>query len=262
MGRPGPEDAERARRGVAVLRPGDADRARRRRSPAASPRSRSTRRARRANCRMWVAAAGGGIWRTDDALALHRSGPPPPDDLPTTAFGSLYLRRRPRHALRRLGRAERLERLRGGLGLFKSTDGGASWSLVPGSAAVATNRSIGAIAPTRATRTRSTSARRSPATARRPSTAAAARRRTRRRSGVYKSTNGGAELRARAGPLAKAPPPTRRLPRPATTGSRAASRSSSSTRTTPTQVYAAVFGYGVWRSADSGGHAGRRSSTR
>ena len=33
-----------------------------------------------------------------------------------------------------------------GLGLFKSTDFGASWTLVPGSEAVATNRSIGSIA--------------------------------------------------------------------------------------------------------------------
>jgi hypothetical protein len=42
------------------------------------------------NCRMWVAAAGGGIWRTNDALAGTVQWIEPPNNLPTTAFGSLY----------------------------------------------------------------------------------------------------------------------------------------------------------------------------
>lgn len=52
-----------------------------------------------------------------------------------------------KHALRRLGRAERLSGdSEAGLGLFKSTDGGGSWQLVGGSQAVSINRVIGAIA--------------------------------------------------------------------------------------------------------------------
>ena len=42
------------------------------------------------NCKLWVAAAGGGIWRTNDAMAAHPTWIAPPDTLPTNAFGSLY----------------------------------------------------------------------------------------------------------------------------------------------------------------------------
>jgi hypothetical protein len=44
-----------------------------------------------APCRLWVAAAGGGIWRTNNALAGTPSWIAPPDDLPTNAFGSLII---------------------------------------------------------------------------------------------------------------------------------------------------------------------------
>ncbi|MEA2313054.1 MAG: hypothetical protein QOE28_3022, partial [Solirubrobacteraceae bacterium] len=41
------------------------------------------------DCRVWMATAGGGIWRTDDALAAHPTWIAPPADLPTNAFGSI-----------------------------------------------------------------------------------------------------------------------------------------------------------------------------
>src|SRR5690349_6645925 len=41
-----------------------------------------------APCRLWVAAAGGGIWRTNDALAATPAWIAPPNDLPTNSFGS------------------------------------------------------------------------------------------------------------------------------------------------------------------------------
>ncbi|HEY2636761.1 MAG TPA: hypothetical protein VGI54_05175, partial [Solirubrobacteraceae bacterium] len=97
------------------------------------------------NCRMWVAAAGGGIWRTNDALATHPAWTPPPGDLPTNAFGSLYYDAAHDTLYAGSGEPNGSSDSEAGLGLFKSTNGGASWSLVPGSAAVATNRSIGAI---------------------------------------------------------------------------------------------------------------------
>jgi hypothetical protein len=87
-----------------------------------------------APCRLWVAAAGGGIWRTNDAPAAVPAWIAPSVDLPMNAFGSLVVD--PNGS----GDSE------AGLGLFKSTDGGQTWQLVPGSSAVATNRSIGAIA--------------------------------------------------------------------------------------------------------------------
>src|SRR5206468_2272554 len=98
------------------------------------------------DCRMWVAAAGGGVWRTSDALATPVSWTPPPGDLPTDAFGSLYYDAAHNVLYAGSGEANGSSDSEAGLGLFRSTDGGASWSLVPGSAAVATNRSIGAIA--------------------------------------------------------------------------------------------------------------------
>ncbi|MCW3064840.1 MAG: hypothetical protein JWN32_2012 [Solirubrobacterales bacterium] len=98
------------------------------------------------NCKMWVAAAGGGIWRTNDALAAHPTWTPPPASLPTNAFGSIYYDAAHDVLYAGSGEPNGSGDSEAGLGLFRSTDGGASWSLVPGSDAVATNRSIGAIA--------------------------------------------------------------------------------------------------------------------
>src|SRR4051812_39302034 len=102
-----------------------------------------------APCRLWVAAAGGGIWRTNDALASAPAWIAPPDDLPTNAFGSLIVD--PNDASGNTvyagsGEPNGSGDSEAGLGLFKSTDGGASWQLVAGSQPVAINRSIGAIA--------------------------------------------------------------------------------------------------------------------
>ena len=64
------------------------------------------------NCRVWVAAAGGGIWRTDDALASTPSW-----TYVSSSFGherdrNADLRLGDQHALRGHRRAERLGRLR------------------------------------------------------------------------------------------------------------------------------------------------------
>jgi hypothetical protein len=98
------------------------------------------------NCRMWVAAAGGGIWHTEDALAPHVEWIEPAEDLPTNAFGSLYFDAPTNTLYAGSGEPNGSSDSEAGLGLFRSTDEGETWSLVPGSAAVATNRSIGAIA--------------------------------------------------------------------------------------------------------------------
>ena len=64
-----------------------------------------------APCRLWVAAAGGGIWRTNDALAAHalldRAAGRPADQRLRLAHRRPQRRER-QHAVRRLGRAQRL----------------------------------------------------------------------------------------------------------------------------------------------------------
>jgi hypothetical protein len=97
-------------------------------------------------CRLWVAAAGGGIWRTDDAKAATPTWTVLDNGLPTNAFGSLIVD--PNDASSNTlyaGTGEANAINQAGLGLYKSTDGGDHWSLVPGSFAASHDRSIGAI---------------------------------------------------------------------------------------------------------------------
>jgi hypothetical protein len=97
-------------------------------------------------CRLWVAAAGGGIWRTDDAKAATVSWTALENGLPTNAFGSLIVD--PNDSSSNTlyaGTGEANAINQAGLGLYKSTDGGDHWSLVPGSFEVSHDRSIGAV---------------------------------------------------------------------------------------------------------------------
>jgi hypothetical protein len=98
------------------------------------------------DCRMAVATAGGGVWTTDDALAGNVQWSPPPNDVPTTAFGSLYFDAANDVLYAGSGEPNGSSDSEAGLGLFKSTDFGDSWTQLPGSVPVATNRAIGAIA--------------------------------------------------------------------------------------------------------------------
>jgi hypothetical protein len=97
-------------------------------------------------CRLWVAAAGGGLWRTNDAMASHVRWKAIDNGLPTNAFGSLVLDPTDRSGdTLYAGSGEANAINQAGLGLFKSTDGGDHWALVPGSFAVSHDRSIGAV---------------------------------------------------------------------------------------------------------------------
>ncbi|MEA2301562.1 MAG: hypothetical protein QOE44_2097, partial [Solirubrobacteraceae bacterium] len=97
-------------------------------------------------CRLWVAAAGGGIWRTPDAKAASVAWSPIDDGLPTNAFGALIVDPTdPTGDTLYAGTGEANAINQAGLGLYKTTDGGDHWSLVPGSFAVSHDRSIGAI---------------------------------------------------------------------------------------------------------------------
>lgn len=100
------------------------------------------------NCRLWVAAAGGGIWRTDDALAATPTWKAVDAGLTTNAFGSLLVD--PRDVSGNTlyagsGEANLSGDSEAGLGLFKTTNGGDSWSLVDGSQAASKGNAISSI---------------------------------------------------------------------------------------------------------------------
>jgi len=100
-------------------------------------------------CTLYVAAAGGGVWRSDDALAPNPHWSPISADIPSTAIGSLLIDPSdPTGQTIYAGTGEESgsSDSEAGLGLYKSTDGGNHWSLVPGSLDVAKDRGIGAIA--------------------------------------------------------------------------------------------------------------------
>jgi hypothetical protein len=200
------------------------------------------------SCRLWIAAAGGGIWRTNDALASHVSWIAPPNDLPTNAFGSLVYDAAHSTLYAGSGEPNGSGDSEAGLGLFRSTDFGAHWSLVPGSAAVATNRAIGgiAIAPNGAIYIGT-------AVARHGSSAVNGGRRTPPNAptlGVYRSTDGGAHFTLESDLVSKAPA----NPTPASTGSDWFQGGISDLKldpNSPSNLYASVIGYGIWRANQS-----------
>ncbi len=205
-------------------------------------------------CRLWVAAAGGGIWRTGNALAPHPTWIAPPDDLPTNAFGSLVVD--PNDASGNTlyagsGEPNGSGDSEAGLGLFKSTDGGATWALVPGSASVATNRSIGSIAIKQGAPNTIVIG---TAVARHGSSAVNGGRRTPPNApglGVYTSNDGGASF-TRSTDLASKTPPN---PAPASSGVDWFQGGITKLQYDPNNagtLYAGVLGYGLWRSKDGG----------
>jgi hypothetical protein len=88
-------------------------------------------------CRLWVAAAGGGIWRTDNALSgTGASWTFVSGSFATNAIGTLAVD--PNDASGNTiyagtGEPNASGDSEAGMGIYKSTDGGNSWTLVPGS---------------------------------------------------------------------------------------------------------------------------------
>lgn len=87
------------------------------------------------NCRVYVGAAGGGVWRTDTALDTP-TWTFMSDSFGTNAIGSLLID--PTDATGNTlyagtGEPNASGDSEAGVGVYKSTDGGATWTLVPGS---------------------------------------------------------------------------------------------------------------------------------
>jgi hypothetical protein len=97
------------------------------------------------DCRAWVAAAGGGIWRTDDALASNVSWTYMSGGFATNAIGTLTYDA-PSHTLfAGTGEQNASADSEAGVGIYSSTDGGSNWTLVAGSAAMSAGNSISSI---------------------------------------------------------------------------------------------------------------------
>jgi hypothetical protein len=101
----------------------------------------------REHCRLYVGAAGGGLWRTNRALSDNPRWTQISDSLATNAIGSITID--PTDASGNTiyvgtGEPNASADSGAGQGIYKSTNGGDSWSFVPGST-FAINRSIGSV---------------------------------------------------------------------------------------------------------------------
>src|SRR5437879_4612114 len=102
-----------------------------------------------ASCTVFIGAAGGGGWKTSNALASSPSWSPASNGIESNAIGSIVFD--PNDATGKTlyvgtGEPNGSSDSEAGVGLYKSTDFGQTWKLVPGSVAVAKDRSIGTIA--------------------------------------------------------------------------------------------------------------------
>lgn len=100
-------------------------------------------------CTLYVGAAGGGLWRTKNGLAPSPAWKQISAGIPTNAIGSIAID--PNDPTGKTvyvgtGEANASGDSEAGLGLYKTTDDGAHWSLVPGSFAAANNRAIAWVA--------------------------------------------------------------------------------------------------------------------
>jgi hypothetical protein len=101
-------------------------------------------------CVLYLAAAGGGIWRTPDALATSPKWKQISDGgIPSNAIGSMLVDPNDptgKTIYAGTGEPNGSSDSEAGIGLYKSTDGGQTWNLVGNSDVVAGDRGIGSIA--------------------------------------------------------------------------------------------------------------------
>ncbi len=93
---------------------------------------------------VYLGTAGGGVWKTDDITAAHPSWHPIGADIPSSAIGSLTLANGTLYV--GTGEPNGSSDSEAGLGLFKSNDGGQSFTEVDGFHQYSHDRSISSIA--------------------------------------------------------------------------------------------------------------------
>jgi hypothetical protein len=97
------------------------------------------------SCRIWVAAAGGGVWRSDNALAPSPKWTFVSAGFGTNAVGTLTYDAASHTLYAGTGEPNASGDSESGVGIYKSTNGGNTWTFLPGSAAAMNARSISSI---------------------------------------------------------------------------------------------------------------------
>lgn len=104
---------------------------------------------RPSDCKILIGTAGGGVWRADDGLSDHPNWISSNKGIPTNAIGSLIFDPSDpsgKTLYAGTGEGNQSADSEAGKGLFRSTNGGRSWALVPGSAAFTVDAAIPAVA--------------------------------------------------------------------------------------------------------------------
>src|SRR3954451_20536538 len=98
-------------------------------------------------CRVWIAAAGGGIWRSDNALAADPNWTYLSSMFGINAIGTLVYDARSDTLYAGTGEPNSSGDSESGVGIYASHDYGAHWEILPGSVPTMNARSISSIVP-------------------------------------------------------------------------------------------------------------------
>jgi hypothetical protein len=96
-------------------------------------------------CPMWAAAAGGGLWKTPNALASVPSWTFISGAFGTNAIGALTYDQKSGTLYAGTGELNASSDSEAGVGIYKSTDGGSTWSILQGSKSTMNARGISSI---------------------------------------------------------------------------------------------------------------------
>jgi hypothetical protein len=97
------------------------------------------------SCRVWLAAAGGGIWRSDNALNANPKWTFLSGNFGTNAIGTLTYDAASHTLYAGTGEPNASADSEAGVGIYASKNGGNDWTFLPGSAAAMNARSISSI---------------------------------------------------------------------------------------------------------------------
>jgi hypothetical protein len=97
------------------------------------------------HCRLWIAAAGGGIWRNENAMDSHSKWTFVSDGFGTNAIGTLTYDAKSKTLYAGTGEPNASGDSESGVGIYASHNGGNTWDFLPGSSSTMRGRSISQI---------------------------------------------------------------------------------------------------------------------